>query len=198
MTVHKSGRETDMRRRRTGGGLAYRGGMTTTDDARPPGLEVLFEAHADDVWRVLRRCGLGPADADDGLQQVFLVATRRLADLQVGRERAFLCAVATRVASRLRQRRREELSELGELPEQAAGDRPDDALERRRLCARLDALLGTLEPALRELVVLTSVAGLPRREVAELVGLPEGTVASRLRRAYARLAAGLRSDRLAA
>lgn len=160
------------------------------------GLEALFDEYADDVWRVLRRCGLGPPDADDGLQQVFLVAARRLADIELGRERAFLCAVATRVASRLRQRRQEELAELIDVPELPGLDLPDEALERRRLCARLDALLDTLDPATRELVVLTSCAGLSRREVALLIGLPEGTVASRLRRAYAALARALRPLRV--
>jgi RNA polymerase sigma-70 factor (ECF subfamily) len=172
--------------------------MSATHDAGVPGLAALFDAYADDVWRVLRRCGLLPADADDGLQQVFLVATRRLGDIEAGRERAFLCAVATRVAARLRQRRSEELAELVDVPEAPGRDRPDDALERRRLCAQLDALLATLEPGLRELVVLTSVAGLPRREVARVLGLPEGTVASRLRRAYGQLARGLGTGRLAA
>lgn len=170
----------------------------TTPDAPAVTMTSLFECFADDVWRVLRRFGLSTPDADDGLQQVFVIASRRLVDIEQGRERAFLCAVATKVAGRLRQRRQQELSELVEPEEPEAPGAPDEAVERRRLCARLDSLLTTLEPELREVIVLSYCAGLPRREVALALGLPEGTVASRLRRAHALLAASLKwTDRAA-
>ena len=170
--------------------------LVTSDSSRL--VATLFEAHADDVWRVLRRFGLAPADADDGLQQVFLVAARRCGDIEPGRERAFLCAVASRVASRLRQRRRTELSELMDLEEPEGDSRPDVELERRRLCATLDRLLARLEPSLREVVVLTFCAGLARPEVARVLGVPEGTVASRLRRAHHLLGVSLHRAGLAA
>lgn len=166
----------------------------TTPVAPPVTMTSLFECFADDVWRVLRRFGLSTPDADDGLQQVFVIASRRLADIEPGRERAFLCAVATKVAGRMRQRRQHELSELVDPDEPEAPGTPDEAVERRRLCARLDVLLAGLEPSLKEVVVLSYCAGLPRREVAEALGLPEGTVASRLRRAHAVLAGALRSN----
>lgn len=158
----------------------------------------LFEAHAEDVWRVLRRFGLEPVDADDGLQQVFLVASLRCGDIESGRERAFLCAVASRVASRLRQRRQGELSELMGLDEPEADSSADAEFDRRRLCATLDRLLARLEPSLREVVLLTFCAGLSRPEVARVLAVPEGTVASRLRRANHLLGASLRRAGVAA
>jgi predicted kinase len=62
--------------------------------------------------------GLSPADADDGAQEVFLVASRKLSVIAPGAEKRFLFATALRVASTrrrgLRRRREEPRSWLGE------------------------------------------------------------------------------------
>ncbi len=71
-------------------------------------LRGLVEDHFDFVWRSVRRVGFGPADADDITQEAFLVASRRLGDLQAGRERSFLLATAMRVASTFRRGERRE------------------------------------------------------------------------------------------
>lgn len=165
--------------------------MTDRDAAR---LGALFDRWADDVWRVLRRAGLRREDAEDGLQQVFLVVARRLDDILPGRERAFLCAIALKVAVRLRQRRVLEFAELVDPPEPECLDGPHHQLERRRLCAQLDRLLGRLDEGTREVVALTHGGGLSRRETAAALGLAEGTVASRLRRAHVTLAAALHRE----
>src|SRR5688572_31507735 len=72
----------------------------------------------DFVWRVLRRLGLSTADADDAAQRVMLIATSRLADIEAGRERAFLFRTATFVASRAHRSRRR-------LPEDSVADLDD-------------------------------------------------------------------------
>ena len=61
----------------------------------------MFEAHYDIVFRLLRRMGLDPARAEDGAQQVFLVAAKRLPDVTDGKERAFLTGTAVNVAYRI-------------------------------------------------------------------------------------------------
>lgn len=165
--------------------------MTDLDASQ---LEALFDRWADDVWRVLRRAGLRREDADDGLQQVFLVVARRLDDILPGRERAFLCAVALKVAVRLRRRRVLEFAELVDPPEPESPDEPHQVLERRRLCAQLDQLLERLDEGTRDVVALTHGGGLSRRETAAALGLAEGTVASRLRRAHATLSAALQRE----
>ena len=145
-------------------------------------LKALFEAHYDVVWRVLRRSGLSPAHADDSAQQVFLVAMNRLGDLEAGKERAFLCATAVHVARRTRVGQpREVLTD--EPPETEASDRPDESAERKQKLKLLEELLSQLDDDLRAVLVMQEIAGLSKRETAEALSIPEGTVASRLRRA---------------
>ncbi|MBK7859065.1 MAG: sigma-70 family RNA polymerase sigma factor [Archangiaceae bacterium] len=151
--------------------------MSPSDRER---LSVMFEAHYDLVWRVLRRSGLTPAAADDGAQQVFMIAGRRLADITPGKERAFLCAAALKVAPRLRSSREEPADAA---PEPIAPGTPEDAIELKRRRALLDEVLSEMEHDLRAVLVLTEIEGLTKREVAEALEIPEGTAASRLRRA---------------
>ena len=63
----------------------------------------LLRAHFRDVWRMVRRFGVPEHCADDAAQEVFIIASRRLGDIAVGSERAFLLASAVRVAANLRR-----------------------------------------------------------------------------------------------
>ncbi|HEY3500055.1 MAG TPA: sigma-70 family RNA polymerase sigma factor [Polyangiaceae bacterium] len=158
-----------------------------------PRLEALIREHHAFTWRVLRRLGLAPADADDAAQRVFLTASERLGDIAFGSERAFLFRVASHVASkvhRTRKRRPESLG-LDGAEEVDVNPGPDALLDQRRARELLDALLGELSEELRAVFVLFDVEGLTKAEVAEALGIPEGTVASRLRRARDEIAAGV-------
>ena len=77
-----------------------------SSDATPRDFNRLVHEHLDFVWRLLRRLGLSPSDADDATQQVFLVAARKLDDLPAGKERMFLYGTARRVAANARRARR--------------------------------------------------------------------------------------------
>src|SRR5690606_34869478 len=57
----------------------------------------------DAVWRTLRGLGVAHAQVDDAAQQVFLVALRRLASIELGSERAFLLGTAVGIASNARR-----------------------------------------------------------------------------------------------
>lgn len=145
-------------------------------------LRDVFATHYDTVFRTLRRSGLSPAQADDGVQQVFLVAMHRLSDMQEGREKAFLWSTALNIARRIRAARPREVLR-DELPEHEGGARPDELAEQRSERAVLDGLLARMDDDLREVLVLQEVEGLSKRETALVLGIPEGTVASRMRRA---------------
>src|SRR5262245_28116714 len=69
--------------------LDRRSSSSPDADARSVRLRALMDRHFDFVWRSARRLGLAPADADDVAQDVFIVAARRLDEIDPDRERAF-------------------------------------------------------------------------------------------------------------
>jgi RNA polymerase sigma-70 factor (ECF subfamily) len=156
-------------------------------DRRARAFELLVAQHLEFVWRLLRRFGLSPADADDVAQQVFMLAARKLDEQLPGKERTFLYGVARRLAAnarRHRRRRREVCEDLGELAA-AAGAAPDELVECQRAARLLDALLERLPPELGRVLVLAELEQQTVPAIAELEGIPVGTAASRLRRARA-------------
>jgi RNA polymerase sigma-70 factor (ECF subfamily) len=152
--------------------------------------ETLIRTHFAFVWRVARRFGLGVEDAEDAAQRVMLIAADRVSELTPGKERAFLFRVAMRVASnisRSRRRRREDIREnieadalefeLDEEPD------PEQLLEQRRYRERLDRILSTMPEDLKTAFISFEIEGLSLLEIASALGIPQGTVSSRLRRA---------------
>jgi RNA polymerase sigma-70 factor (ECF subfamily) len=153
------------------------------DDAK--NFSALVRAEFEWVWRLLRRGGLSPADADDATQQVFLVAARRSAEVQGSRARAFLYGTAIRIAANARRalRRRREVPGDAAAASKAHAPSLDELLEQLRARELLDELLGKLPPELRRVLVLAEIEQLTAQQIAELEAVPAGTVASRLRRA---------------
>lgn len=167
--------------------------MIRSREAHAARLRAMMDNHFETVWRSLRRLGVPEAGADDAAQQVFVVASRRLDEITVGGERGYLMGIALRVASDARRTiaRRREVSidiELSGSSSAAAGSRqPDEALEQKRALATLAALLDEMPDPLREAFVLFELEELSAPEVAQVLDVPVGTVASRVRRARERL-----------
>jgi RNA polymerase sigma-70 factor (ECF subfamily) len=155
--------------------------------ARPPAspaslarLERMFVAHHSLVWRMLRRRGLTPDAAADATQQTFLVAAERLDDIHPDSERAFLVGTAIRVARTLGRKTGRLQLEVD--MDAHIADEPNIGDEQAaiELC---DLALSKVDPDLVEVFVLFEVEGLSSPEIAALLEIPLGTVASRLRRA---------------
>ena len=148
----------------------------------------LLDAQYEFVWRVLRRLGLSSDQAEDAAQQVFLVASRRIGDVEDGKERSFLFGIARRTASDVRrsaEARRE--TSATDLPESAdTSPDADELVDRRRAREMLDAVLDEMDEDLRAVFVLFELEDLGLSEIAEMLGIPRGTAASRLRRARER------------
>ncbi len=151
-------------------------------------LRTLIDEHADFVWRVLRRLGL-PADAaDDAAQRVFLVVSGRLGQINPGAEQAFLFTTAVHIASRARRtftRRREDLAEDPGATLVDSAPSTEELLDRKLARALLDEALDRMDLETRAVFILFELEGKTTAEIAEMLGVPMGTVASRLRRARA-------------
>jgi len=146
----------------------------------------MVESHFDPVWRALKRLGVPEGGVDDAAQQVFLVASRRLDEIDPRGERPYLLGIALRVAADARRavvRRRE--VPMDDVVEMAAapGPAPEEVLDDKQALGLLSAHLARLPDEMREAFVLFELEELPAPEVAALLGVPVGTVASRVRRA---------------
>jgi RNA polymerase sigma-70 factor (ECF subfamily) len=157
-------------------------------------LRGMVADHFDTVWHSLRRLGVSVAGVDDGAQQVFMVAARRLNEIEIGGERRYLLGIAVRVASDARRavaRRREVPLDPKAAAEStlllARPRQPDEELEQKRELALLAELLDEMPDELREAFVLFELEELSAPEVGRVLDIPIGTVASRVRRARERL-----------
>jgi RNA polymerase sigma-70 factor (ECF subfamily) len=143
-------------------------------------LEKIFNAHHATVWRALRRRGLSAEAAEDATQETFLLAAERLEDIRPESERAFLIATALQVAHTLgRKTVRWELNE--DMDERLADNR--DTSDKRADMQLCDLVLSKVDADLVEVFVLYELEGLTSPEIADLLQIPLGSVASRLRRA---------------
>ena len=156
------------------------------------------------VWRGLRRLGVPEANIEDAVQDVFLVAHRRLADFE-GRSslKTWLYGIVLRVAKDHRRAQVRQACRVERLADvlsctSALEPSPVDEAERREANRALHAILAELDPDYREVLVLVELEGLAVREVAEVLHLHVRACQRRLRKAHAafekRLARYLQPD----
>jgi RNA polymerase sigma-70 factor, ECF subfamily len=145
-------------------------------------LTLLFRTHVDFVWRVLRRFGLSEAEADDGVQEVFLVVAQKLSSYEErGAMRAWLFTVARQVANHARRAdaRRQRRNQLSDPP--SAYPDPDQAVERQEVAALVEKFLGQLDEGQGMVFYLSEVEGLSAPEIAGALALELSTVYGRQR-----------------
>jgi RNA polymerase sigma-70 factor (ECF subfamily) len=177
--------------------LSSQAGVVPADPARLAGL---LHRHYESVWRAARRFGVPSEAAEDATQEVFIIASRKLATMVEGQELRYLYGIAMRVAANRRRTAasRREVADSDSV-HAAASQAPgaDVLLEQRRLRELLDLALDELPHDLRTTLVLFELEGFSEREIAETCSIPLGTVASRLRRArqaFHKAALRLRAD----
>ncbi|QJW98153.1 RNA polymerase sigma factor [Frigoriglobus tundricola] len=139
----------------------------------------IVRRHGPMVLAACRRVTGRPHDAEDAFQAAFLVLARRAAHLSRPELLAnWLYGVAYRTALEARAaRRRAEEHAVPAAPEPAAPPAPEDPAELRRV---IDEELAKLPDKYRAAVVLCDLEGLPRATAATQLGIPEGTLSSRL------------------
>jgi len=159
----------------------------------------IVDEHHRAVARTLRKGGVPYADLDDEIQRTFIVAAGRLQDLRLGSERSFLCQVARNRASHARRSlaRKRECSSDQLQDWSAALGTPEDLAARKEMSGVIDAALASMSEPLRAVFLLHEVDELGLSEIATVLRLPRGTVASRLRRAREQLRRDLAAIELA-
>ncbi len=151
----------------------------------------LYESHADFVRRLVIRLGIPIADADDLVQETFIVAFRKWAEFEQRRpagsqagattERTWLYAIAVRVAAGARRRGRvRRFLGLDQAPEPADPVSPATLLERAEARRQVHRLLEGIGEKKRTVFVLFELEGLSGEEIAAVVDCPVKTVWTRL------------------
>jgi RNA polymerase sigma-70 factor, ECF subfamily len=131
------------------------------------------------AWALLRN----RSDADDVVQECFLRLYRKRAWHDLNDERAYLARVVWRMA---RDRQRRPAREEGgmEMDTVTATDHsPEAAAVSSSGIARIHRLIDTLPEDLRQPLVLSTLEEMTSAQVAIVLGIPEGTVRTRIQRA---------------
>lgn len=157
-------------------------------------FRTLVETHQAMVYNLAYRMVNNPEDAADLTQEVFLSVWRNLRSFQ-GKSAlsTWLYRLTANAAIDFlrRERRHPTVPLTGESPdrEERELDIPDEsaspqrALERKELQEAIEQGLATLSPDHRQILLLREMEGLSYQEIAQTLGLEEGTVKSRIARA---------------
>ena len=152
-----------------------------------PPLDVasLYAAHSDYVWTRLYYLGVHTDDLEDMLQEVFLVVHRRIHTCDGGaRIKPWLFAICVRVASTYRRRahrRREHIVDMTEDQLPGPGDvNPEEVATNRQAYAKAASILDGMDLDKRAVFILFEIERRPCQEISALMGIPVGTVYSRL------------------
>jgi RNA polymerase sigma-70 factor, ECF subfamily len=161
--------------------------LTTDEEAE---FTALVERQSRFAFRVAYGVLLNAHDAEDAVQETFLKLYRNGGWRQAENERAFLARVAWRVAVDRRRTIRPDgpLPDLEEAPGQALQlvsphPGPEQALVAANQHALVHSMIDGLPEELRLPLVLSASDELNSREIATILGIPEGTVRTRLQRA---------------
>jgi len=168
--------------------------------------EELVRQHTRQVYGLCYRFTGSGAEAQDLTQEVFLRVFRTLKTFRSaeGSFGTWLARVARNLLiDHYRRTRQERVTDSIEeqlvvLEEKGAtaSERPDHAVAGREASQILQAALRKLSPDLREAVILRDLQEMEYREIADVLGIPEGTVKSRINRGRAELARLLRRQKL--
>ena len=164
--------------------------MSELDGDEVQDAATLFRAHARFVATFLARLGTPSAEIEDLVQEVFLVAHRRGGYRHgVARSTTWLAEIALRVfsnARRTRLRKPAEADDEAIALVAAAGD-PFEAAASSEALRRVERALATLDLDHRAVFVLFELEGESCEDIAAGLGVPVGTVYSRLHNARRRV-----------
>lgn len=165
---------------------------------RTAALAELFECLGRPLYQVCLRVACDPTDAEDARQETFVEVLRALPNFRgEARFSTWVFRIAIRAALRVKSKRTSErertVSPLDNDPLAAVSGRergeedPSALALEREGAAKVLAAIERLPAAQRAVLALAALDDLPQVEIAEILGLPVGTVYSRLSAARERL-----------
>ncbi len=176
--------------RRVVAGETILSGVATVERSTNEVLEELVRQHSRLVYRIAYAVLRRHHDAEDATQETFMRVLRYSSKLAgVNDQKTWLARIAWRVAvdrSRRRGRTWEIPLEDPEEPfkEVATSDTPaDETVHGTEFSAVLEKMIGALPGKLREPLILSTIEEMSPKEVAELLGINEAAVRSRVFRA---------------
>lgn len=163
-------------------------GARSQECEREETFALLVGRHTRLMYRVAFSLLRNAQDAEDAVQEAFLKLYRGDAWRRMDNEKAFLARTVWRVAldrlpkGRLRKDKEQSFDDTpGELA--SGDDSPETSAVRSAQAARLRVMIDQLPEELRQVLLLSAIEELNSREIAELIGIPEGTVRTRMMRA---------------
>jgi RNA polymerase sigma-70 factor, ECF subfamily len=176
--------------------LAAQLGLVARGDAAA--FAALYDQVAAGVFGIVRRVIRDLAQSEEVTQEVMLEVWRNASRFDTGRgsATAWIMTMAhrravDRVRSAQRQAERERLTSQADIPYDEVAEAVESSLERERV----RRCLGSLTELQRESVTLAYYGGYTYGQVAGLLGVPAGTVKTRMRDALIRLRDCLAVDR---
>ncbi len=171
--------------------------MRETD--RTQRFEAAVLPHLDAAYNLARWLLRDEQSAQDVVQEAYLRAFRFFDGFRGGDARPWLLSIVRNTCFTWLRERGHDHVEFDEERDHdqrdpalhETGDGPDHLLERKLERAQVNAAIATLAPLYREVLVLREIESLSYEEIAQVAGIPTGTVMSRLSRARAMLRTAL-------
>lgn len=162
------------------------------DDVSPPvpTWDEIARDHASFMYSVAYRLAGNQSDAQDVVQDALIRVKRGLETYTPGSLRGWLARIVTNVfLDETRRRSRRPQTRLPDDPDRVVEGAPaaDESLAMETLPDHIQDALGGLPAEFRHAVVLCDVAGLTYEEISRQLGVPVGTVRSRVHRGRSRL-----------
>jgi RNA polymerase sigma-70 factor (ECF subfamily) len=172
----------------------------SADPARALAFRTYVEPELEVLLRVARTLTGNPADAEDLVQETVIRAFRALERFDGAHPRAWLLTILRHTNMNMHRRQRPDLVEdwaavQGAKPAFGAVGvpSPEDTVMDQMLDEHLEKAVSSLDPRFRTVLMLVDVDRLTYAEAADALGVPVGTVMSRLSRARNRVRLQLRN-----
>ncbi|MBV1861023.1 MAG: sigma-70 family RNA polymerase sigma factor [Nannocystaceae bacterium] len=162
----------------TSSDIALRMGAPLQQTGSVSAFRRLYVEHYGFAWATARRMGVRPDLVDDVVQDAFLTAFRRFADLPRDRPRAWLYGITRRVSSNYRRQERRRTRKHDALA--VAGPRAVEVEGQLAARGALDRFMAGLDDGDRELFVLGVIEGMTGAELGMALQAPPSTLYGRL------------------